>query len=696
MTVNFVDTVSGRLSFAVTDFSAGGPVPVMFQRTYISGRKDDFGLGAGWSYAFIDRIEITGDTATLTDATGKRLFRRQGQSNRFVSSIKDADLHQQFELTDSNNVVEQDFPVNRVYEKTGKYYLLTKFRGPQGINISIDHDEHGNPTRIVNTPGAALTLEWVGTKQPRLVGVADDAGHRITFQVEGQTLRGFSDPAGAQWTYDYADGMLRRVTDPVGRTLLRARYDHDDHAIEVGDDISVNRYEYSWSSSNLSARTIVTDALGAVTTYEYNDRGALVAIKDDEGRSLNFEYTPANRPARISDPANEVKFTYDGQNRLLSQATNGSVERAYSYGVDGKPSSITEGNERTEFSFDARGQIISSQSSDPTRSYAAHYNEQGLVSSLNSNGHGVSFEYDSHGNKTSISYTDGRLYSFQYDAAGHLLSRQFPSGLSLVDERDARGALITEKDNRGHAITVEYDAGGAPTAYTRADGTRMSVIRDGVGRVVSVTGFDRKERRFNYDNRGALTDYTDAKGNHRKYQYDHRGRLQAIVYDIGVTTKIERDERGHIRRLTSERTRLSAINDPGQRLQSMMARRWAHATLIQEPMTWPDEPVDIISIYTWAPYYSIGGGGGVGRHPPLEATNTGDGGGGGSDPLDCAIPLAACFFGLLATPVLVNALMLACPETFGLTCFGALVAMVGGAVLTILQCAKAYHVCGLG
>jgi YD repeat-containing protein len=124
--------------------------------------------------------------------------------------------------------------------------------------------------------------------------------------------------------------MLSRVTDPMGRRLLRARYDHDDHAIEVGDEVGLNRYEYQRSAANAanpSTRTIVTDAMGAVTTYEHNARGALVAIKDDEGKSLSFEYTAANRPARIRDSANELTFAYDKQNRLLSQATNGSVER---------------------------------------------------------------------------------------------------------------------------------------------------------------------------------------------------------------------------------------------------------------------------------------------------------------------------------------------------------------------------------
>jgi YD repeat-containing protein len=672
----------------------------MFQRTYISSRQEDFGLGAGWSYAFIDRFEINADSATLTDASGKRLFRRDGQSNRFLAATSDANLHQQFELIDSNTIVEHDSPVNRVYEKMGKYFVLTKIRGPQGINIVIDHDERGNPTRIANTPGAAITLEWVGTKQPRLASVVDNAGRRITFRMEGRTLRGFSDPAGAEWLYDYSAGMLRRVTDPVGRTLLRARYDQNNHAIEVGDEIGVSRYEYHWSSANTSTRTVVTDALGAVTTYEHNGRGALVAIKDDEGKSLNLEYTTANRPARIWDSANEVRLAYDGQNRLLSQATNGSVERAYSYGADGKPFSITEGIERTELTLDERSQVISSQSSEPGQSYVARYNDEGQMISLKSDGREASFQYDANGNRSSIAYADGRFYGYQYDATGHLISRQLPSGLSLVDERDARGALVTERDNRGHAITVEYDSGGSPTAYTRADGTRMSVVRDGIGRVTSVTGFDGKERRFSYDNRGALTDYTDVKGNHRQYQYDRRGRLQAIVYDVGVTTKIERDDWGHIRRLTSERTRSTATDDSGRRLQSLMARRWAHANFFQDdpPMPPPGEPLDTIVTDIWVPYYVFdpsGAGGGVGRHPPLQAADNGDGTGGGNDSTDCASALVGCFAGILLYPVLIDALILACPETFGVTCFGALVAMVATPVLAILQCAKAYKLCHL-
>jgi YD repeat-containing protein len=378
---------------------------------------------------------------------------------------------------------------------------------------------------------------------------------------------------------------------------------------------------------------------------------------------------------------------------LQTLSTNGTVERAYDYGGDGKPASITEGSEHTELMLDARGQVISSQSSDPARSYTATYNEQGQISLFKSGGREALFRYDSNGHKASISYNDGTFYGFQYDAAGHLLSRQFSSGLSLVDERDARGALISEKDNRGHAIFVEYDAGGSPKAYTRADGSRTSVVRDEIGRVTSLTGFDGKERKFKYDARGALTDYTDSKGKHQTYRYDRRGRLQAIIYDAGVTATIERDERGHIRRLRTERTPSNSVNASGQRLQSLVTRRWAHATFLQDdpPLPPPDEILDKIITDIWAPY-GYGGAGGP-RHPPLLAAEDPDGTGGGTQDIDCAIALTTCFTLILLYPVLVGALIAACPETFGLTCFGALVAMVATPLLGILACAKAYRIC---
>lgn len=63
--LNFVSTSDGSLAFAVNDLELSGPMSLFFPRVYVSGRREDAGLGTGWSFVFDDRIKLDGDAATL-------------------------------------------------------------------------------------------------------------------------------------------------------------------------------------------------------------------------------------------------------------------------------------------------------------------------------------------------------------------------------------------------------------------------------------------------------------------------------------------------------------------------------------------------------------------------------------------------------------------------------------------------------
>lgn len=161
-------------------------------------------------------------------------------------------------------------------------------------------------------------------------------------------------------------------------------------------------------------------------------------------------------------------------------------------------------------------------------------------------------------------------------------------------------------------------------------------VRDEAGRIIEETDFDGNVRRFAYNARGALIDYT-VRGKHRKFEYDHRGRLNAIVYDEGVTKSVQRDERGQIRGVSyAPSARPGAFNLQAGSFRSLVDRRWAHASVLQDP-PFDVGDGDVIVTDTWAPYWpgSGGGAGGNNVHPPLQATGTEGGGGGGETRQQC-------------------------------------------------------------
>jgi YD repeat-containing protein len=542
--VNLISTATGRLSFAVTDLNIPGAAPLVFQRTYVSDRAEDVGLGTGWSFVFNDQIKIAGNAATLTDSSGTvTSFSRDGQSQHFLAPANNPGTHQQFEMSGADTITERVAQVTRIYKKIGEAYRLSQVTISQAVNITITHDRRGNITRIANNPGGAISLQWSDEKDARLLSVTDNSGGDVSFRQDGRRLRAVIDSANAHWDYDYADGKLRRATDPLGRTLLRVRYDRAGHVIEAGDAVGTYRYDYNFTSASVSQRTVITDPMDAVTTYEHTERGALASVSDDEGRSARIEYNSANRPVSMSDSGgNEITYAYDSQNRVVRQSANGSTKQEYGYDAVGRVSSTSEGGERSDLTFDVQGNVIASRSSDSANNYNATYNARGQLTAVGgADVRTISFEYDTNGNETARTYSSIGRFENGYDATGRKVIERLPSGLTFNYEYDARGHITKESDNRGHSVRAERDSSGALTGLVAPDGRWVRATRDAAGRIVKLSASNGKSRQFAYDARGALTDYTNARGKRSKLKYDRRGRLQNVTDSDGVSYKYNYD-----------------------------------------------------------------------------------------------------------------------------------------------------------
>lgn len=220
--------------------------------------------------------------------------------------------------------------------------------------------------------------------------------------------------------------------------------------------------------------------------------------------------------------------------------------------------------------------------------------------------------------------------------------------------------------NNGNSVTVELDASGAPVSYTRSDGKKRSAIRDSAGRVIKEIDFDGGVKTASYDARGALTDYkTSSRQLH--FEYDHQGRLSAIV-DGGVRETVERDGQGNIQRL---------------RVSGSAKLRFAHAQELVPP---PDCcGGEIITTDVWAPFWNANSGwyqkwsDGV-YQIQVNAGNETPPGVPPPDSLNCAKGLSECGFAIIGYPALILALDAACPETFGITCLIALIALPLGGI----------------
>lgn len=548
--VNLVSTSTGHLAFATTDLEISGAMPIAFQRVYASDRTQDRGLGAGWSFAFDDRIALDSDQATLSTGAGPVIaFRRDGQTQRFVLKTDEPTLHQSFTVKNENTIIEIAGEWTRTYKKLGSGYRLSQVVDPTGNRVTISFDKRGNITSLASSGGAALALQWSAGEDARLLAVTDNIKRRVGFRHEGSRLRSVTDPVGGEWTFDYQGGRLSKALDPLNRVLLRARYDKAGRVIEAGDAAGTSRYEYHLASAGALRQTVITDSLGAKTIFEHTEQGALASITDDEGQSLlQIDYNEANRPIRVLNPqTGNTEFSYDSQNRVIRRSSSDGTFETYAYDESGHFASTSTQTRRTAYLRNESGSVISAKSESPSDSYQTVHDSQGRVTLLKSEaGSEVSIEYDAAGNTSAFTVPKSGRFELEYDALGRVTSRRLPSGAVYRYDYDARGTVAKQSDGKGRLVKFERDASGAITGVVTSGGNWIRATRDEAGRINSLNTSAGKSRRFTYNERGALTEYIDARGKRKRLGFDRRGRVQTIDDDDGNKTVIERDKRGRV------------------------------------------------------------------------------------------------------------------------------------------------------
>lgn len=158
----------------------------------------------------------------------------------------------------------------------------------------------------------------------RLIVVGDNAGRAGHFGYDAQgRLATATDPRGgvATYTYDAAAWLITRKTDTTGNPVFSNTYDADGRAIQQvnsqGQNLTLS-YQVIIDTeglvdpvegmpvltSTLVLRTIVQDATGARTTYEYGADGLLRRVTDPTGAQTRYRsYSVTRQPGtRCASP----------------------------------------------------------------------------------------------------------------------------------------------------------------------------------------------------------------------------------------------------------------------------------------------------------------------------------------------------------------------------------------------------------
>ena len=354
-----------------------------------------------------------------------------------------------------------------------------------GEEATFDYDANGNRTTAI-LPGlppetrAYDELNRVVAFNNPLVGETTRI-YDLNGNIESQT-----DPNGNTTLFDY-DAFNRLISSEDAATGLRIfAYDADDNQVSVTDA----RGKTTEFTFDLLGRMVAWEnPMDQVWTLSYDRRDNLTTILDPNNQlvtraydalsrlkgittpdnNINFDYDPAGNIVAASDNDTALAFTYDGQNRLLTQET------------------LTGGLQ-------------------PLDTLTSGYDSLGnRTSLLQANGALWSYEYDGRGFMTRLTTPALQNIELRFLANGGLEQILFPNGvISNLTYRPADGLIetLTHETATGTllALAYGYDVAGNVNSITE-DGIGQFIDYDELQQVTAA-GFPAVPESYSYDPEG--------------------------------------------------------------------------------------------------------------------------------------------------------------------------------------------------
>lgn len=355
---------------------------------------------------------------------------------------------------------------------------------------------------------------------------------------------------GFCYTYEYRpDGKLLKKS-ASGRTLVSCTY-FSDGSLESLTDASGKPvfYEYDWrgnlsgvrdeNGNMLAAHTPggklkeICHGNGLCTRYEYDTDGNMIHLhfQRENGETISdlwYEYDlNGNRTLKtgkcilsgdsLTDLA--VSYRYDSMDRLTSESRDGE-ETAYSYDFCGNRLKKLDKSGTEEYHYNRKNQLISRKSLKERTTYS--YDQQGnLLEAAGAEGTAV-FSYNAFHQQTAMTMLDGKHLENRYDAE-YLRAGMVENG-TVTTFSYHNGELLAESSPDGDTISRYIPGYGVAAGWNREKSGYHYYHLDEQNSTAYITGSRGEiENRYEYDAFGVLKNSMEEFHNRILYtgqQYD--------------------------------------------------------------------------------------------------------------------------------------------------------------------------------
>jgi len=562
------------------DFVLDAPLPLAWQRAYVSSNADDSWLGRGWTLPLSFRIEVEADALVFVDAQGRRVrFPRLAVGDAFFSPYEHTTLSRPqrnlLELlspdglrlifglgpADISRLGERDAAEAR--EAKAFKAAVARLAQQQGVDPATlaDASADQRPPQadtlvligLIDPNGHWLRLHYTPDGLPQVIETSDGQHVGLNFRhdisggktrlVEVLELIGTPDAAGrfassarlVEYRYS-AEGDLSEVIDDQGQVVRSFRYAAG-QMVEQGEPGGVS-VQYDW--------------------HQLSPKGRVLCARSSLGEAQRFAYDALTRETRVVDAEGRVTvYRYDEQQHLIALIAPDGTQTLYQRDIHGNLLSVTDPLGRvTRHSYDGHGNLIRVEQPDGAdwnlRYHPQHRKPVQITDPLGQRTH---FEFDARGNLIQSQTADGAITRYTLDAQGRPVHVLDARGGESILQYDAAGRLIARRDCVGSTTRFEYDRRGNLLRVTDALGgiTHYQYQRiNRRDRVVAMTHPDGAVERFAYDPLGRLIAHHDPQGHATRYLLDPAGRPIARENALGHRLAYQYDRHGRLATLTNE------------------------------------------------------------------------------------------------------------------------------------------------
>ena len=531
-TTTFSYTVSGTATTARVTDPSGVVTDYGYEHGLLVSRTlDPTGAPATWMYTY----DLNSDQLTATSPTGERTYAQ------FDSS--------------GNALTRTDAAGNTTRVTYNAFNEPLTSQDADGYITQWTYDANGNVS-TQSTPRNGVASTTVYGRDP--VHAADVL--TVTDPDLRQTHLGYSG----------AGLLISSIAPDTGKTTwTRNAYGQPLTQVSPLGNVSggsPSLYTTSTAYDLGGNVTSITDQLGHMTGYGYDDDSRPTTVTDPYLKVTKTDYFPDGPVKSVTDPLNRVTaYTYDLAAKPLTTLTADNAQTTKTYESHGwlstlvKPSGNAAGTTAAQktartvtSAYDLSGRVTSTSQPDP-----AHTGQS--LSSVT--------VYDTAGRPAAVTDPAGNTTAYSYDVRNREASVTDPAGKTTYYGYDAFGATTDVTDPLSHVTHTTYTAAGLVASVTNGAGEITSYSFDAAGRVKTTVdprgtcsgctaanftttyGYDLNGNRtsvadqlnhttgYTFDRADRLTKVTDAKGHHTDYAYDNDNRLLTVTApDLGVTT----------------------------------------------------------------------------------------------------------------------------------------------------------------